>query len=545
MQPRSQNFGYRYLTEDLKGFYIFFPATAGIFALLACIVIFVTIRRLLSNRQREIGSIEAMGFSPRSIAGSYLIVTLAPAIPAALFGAVGSVVLGQYIASAYAGVVGLPDVVMVYPWWTFTIAIVSAPVVAIVGTLWPLRHLFELEPLEALRGRGTVQFGPLPGSIERVVQSLLPTNRLAFRNLFRRAGMTFATVLLVALAIGLPASVQSSFTSWIGWIDETMEAQKYDLMVSFKVPVDSTYARRAIETEGVRDVSPYISGYGEVTAQSGKPTDMRIVGKPADSRLHKLPIMRGRWFKSNDSREIVVNKNDLFGGLLPPVGNEVTVEGESTEYRLEVAGWANEISIGTVYVPLETARKILDKPDELTGFAVSVEDGASIGKVRDRLLSNEIVANVQGRVEIANAMKEYMASFDVIIDPLIGISVLLSVLFLATVLSILLLERDSEYATLRAMGVSGSSLFRMIGIEVGVVTLAATLLSVAVWIGLAAVFRYLMALAWIDAGLHLMLSDFLAVAVPSVVFLLLAAVPGAWRLLHIDLTRSLHQRAFG
>lgn len=545
VQPRSQNFGYRYLTEDLKGFYVFFPTVAGIFALLACIVIFVTIRRLLSNRQREIGSIEAMGFSPRSIAGGYLIVTLAPAIPAALLGAAASVVFGQYIAAAYADVVGLPDVVMVYPWWAFAVAIVSALVVAIVGTLWPLRRLFDLEPLEALRGRGSVQFGPLPDAVERVVQRLLPTNRLSFRNLFRRFGMTLATVLLVALAIGLPASVQSAFTSWIGWIDQTMEAQEYDLMVAFKVPVDSTYARRVSQTEGVADVTPYLSGYGEVTAQSGEPTDMRIVGKPAEAHLQKLPIMRGRWFASDDSREIVVNKNDLFGGLLPPVGDDVTVEVDSTEHRLNVAGWANEISIGTVYVPLETARTILDKPGELTGFAVRIDEGASLGAVRDRLLSNEVVANVQGRVEIANAMKEYMSSFDVIIDPLIGISVLLSVLFLATVLSILLLERDDEYATLRAMGVSGPSLFRMVGIEVGVVTLVATLLSVAVWVGLAAVFRYLMALAWLDAGLRLVPGDFLTVAIPAVVFLLVAAVPGAWRLLHIDLTRSLHQRAFG
>jgi ABC-type antimicrobial peptide transport system permease subunit len=81
--------------------------------------------------------------------------------------------------------------------------------------------------------------------------------------------------------------------------------------------------------------------------------------------------------------------------------------------------------------------------------------------------------------------------------------------------------------------------------EVGLLAVAGLVLSLGAWMLTAHVLRMPMASTWFEVPLDFRAHDFFYASIPTLLFLVLAAVPGIRALLSMDLSTVLRGRAIG
>ncbi len=112
------------------------------------IVVANTMIMSIFERTREIGTLRAMGWSRRRIISQVVQESLLLCLVAALFGAIGGVLMMQALTlvPAYGAVMSASWTVA-----TFATAVAVALVLGVLGGLWPALRASRLQPVEALR----------------------------------------------------------------------------------------------------------------------------------------------------------------------------------------------------------------------------------------------------------------------------------------------------------------------------------------------------------------------------------------------------------
>jgi putative ABC transport system permease protein len=584
--PKEANFGHRYIEEVLGGSRIFMPTTAAILALIASIAAMVSVRRLLVARCREIGGLLALGWEPSQLVRGLLVFGIVPGILGALVGVPGAMAFGWNLAHTNAEVAGMPPPLMVWSPGYFAIGGASAIAVGLISVLVPALALTKLDPMRALRGADEVRFVGLPRLFERLVSGSVSA-RYAMRNLFRRLRLSIATVTLVSLSVAMPAALLTVISSWHAWADAHVDGLRWDLATSFKVPLDERQAHTALAVRGVVAYEGHLQKHATLLREGAAEQEVRVRGLPVPTRLSPLTLVAGSYFSAPNAPEAILNTSFSRGDRPAEVGDLVTVVYKGKRHQLRVVGTISDGTLQTMFVPLETAQRMFDEVGKVSGAHVLVGDGPpppaptdealpppgprpeaaesidvdapavaapppdpsesriDAAAVQRRLLSNEIVTAVQAKEDVRAATGRYLGVFHSMTIPLIGQGGILAFFFVMSMLSVLLLEREPEYATLRTMGYGASHLARMVLTEVAVLAAAGLVASLATWVGVAYVLAELMAKAWFRIPVVLTSHDWSLVAGPIGVLLLCAAVPGIAGLLRIDLAASMRARSMG
>src|SRR5205085_4907145 len=125
----------------------------------------------------------------------------------------------------------------------------------------------------------------------------------------------------------------------------------------------------------------------------------------------------------------------------------------------------------------------------------------------------------------------FVDSARTVIYGFVGMGVMLAFLSLLGILGFLVLERESDYATLRAMGYGAKQIGESVFTEVGLLGLGGLLLSLPTWALLSIGLRSIMALAWFSVPVDFRGDDLGFVAIPTLAFVVLAAIPAVRQIL--------------
>jgi hypothetical protein len=400
--------------------------------------------------------------------------------------------------------------------------------------------------------------------------------------------LSAATATLVALAVALPSALLTTIASWDTWAGGEAAKLHWDAVVSFKVPLADDRVAETMADNGVSSYRGYVQGYAPVRRGDGSTEEMRVRGLPQEDELVHYGLEEGKPFSSDLAGECFLNAA-FAGGNPPHLGERIAIVRKGVTYPLVVVGLLREASLSTIVVPRGTAQRIFGLEGKVSGAYVKlgtvpppkpaaaktaatgprganaevvesldIEEAAKnlgappppvpMAKPTDpktALLSDELVTGVEVRTEYAAATLAYLSSFNVIVVPFIGLSGVLAFFFLVSVLGFLLLERETEYATLRSLGYGGGEIARIVLTEVGLLALAGLVLSLGAWMVTAHVLRMPMAATWFEVPLDFRAHDFLVASVPTLGFLVLAALPGIRALLSMDLSSVLRGRAIG
>jgi putative ABC transport system permease protein len=540
---RDEAFSHRFLDEDLKAFSIFIPALSGIFALVTFLVLLLSLSRLMSEQQREIAALLAIGHTAPAIILSYVFAASVYALVAAGLGAAAAPYFGAFLAKGYAGAVGLPPVLPLFVWTPVLQGALVGIFCTLFATVAPAIAITRLSPAAAMRPNAAAGFTRRFARVDTLITRLATSTatRFGLRNLLRRPRLTFSVVSLIAFAMALSLAFKFSERAWSQFAVDSFASEKWDGVISFKVPLKPADAEAIFKTRGVNSAHPMVSGFSAI-CRGELCVDHRVVGiDPADN-LRGFRFAEGAMFTSNDELSVVLNRN--FNHTRPYIlGEEVELKNGPRSVRVKVVGLTSDMTMGVGYVPTAVARRLLALETEVTGFT-GVFD-APAREVKKALFAHEMVTYVSLKVEMEDLVYEYMKVVWAIIRGAMAISLALAVLFMLTGISMALLEREHEYATLRSFGYSDASIIRMIMVEVAAEAVMALLLCMPLSFLLAQYLRFEMARAWFDVEFFYRADDFATIILPALLILPFAALPSLIQLLRQAPATMLRARGIG
>lgn len=580
---KDATFGYRFLDVILSGSRSVTPIIALIVALMASIVAVISMHRLVAERRKEIGALLAQGWSSGQLAACFFGMGLVPGLLGAALGVPAAMVFAAKVAKTSATISGFPAPIMDWSPKYLAFGAGSAILVGLVSAVAPALGVLRISPANALRNTGEIAFTGMPAILEQLLAGSTST-RYAVRNVFRRVRLSAATATLVALAVALPSALMTTIASWDTWAANEAAKLHWDAVASFKVPLAEDHVAETMNASGVSELRGYVQSYAQVRRGDGSLEEMRVRGLPKEDELVDYGLKEGAVFSSDLAGEAFLNA--AFAAKNPPkIGERIAIVRRGVTYPLVVVGLLREASLSTVVIPRGTAQRIFGLEGKLSGayvkfgkaqvtkkvvtaapaaprgsnaevverldvdetptVAVNVATATRTTDPKTALLEDELVTGVEVRTEYAAATLAYLSSFNVIVVPFIGLSGVLAFFFLVSVLGFLLLERETEYATLRSLGYNGWEIARIVLTEVGLLAMAGLVLSLGAWLVTAWVLRLPMAASWFEVPLDFRTHDFMVASVPTLLFLVLAALPGIRALVSMDLSSALRGRAIG
>ena len=460
------------LKLDLKGFEemaVMFPA---LFLLAAGMATFIILTRVVYAQRAQIGTLMASGVSRRLITRHYLSYGLVLGSAGAIVGVIVGMLLGFAITGLYTDALGIPDTVREWHWVTPIIGLVFGLAVGILAALAPTRAASRLSPAEAMRGDTPAQSGR-PSLAERVIPAArrLPTRWLmVIRGVGRNRRRSISTILGVVLALTLVLASWGMIDTVVNIVDRNFnQVAIEDASVVLGTDVDAGVVAEVSATPGIATVEAVISVAVSARGPDGSYAS-QLDAYQVDTAVHGFDTPDGRLptdgvlAGTSLGTEIGVAEGDIVELSFP------TLE---TSFTTTIIGFVDE-PLGTfVYMErhaFEEAIGSADNPISATALAspstthikTVFDDGADRAMVIDDLEQiDAVVAAIDSRA-LYDMFQEFLGFFYMFVGLMLAFGAVMAFALIFNTISVNVAERESEYATMRANGLSQRKLASLI-----------------------------------------------------------------------------------
>jgi len=320
------------LIGPISGLFLGLTSLSG---LVAALGIVVTLIASVLERQRELGTLRALGMTAAHIRALVVAEAGLLGLAGATLGAVAG--LAAYFVfvrimviylDAFAGVTFFKEIS--YPWQVAGAAVVIGPATAMLAALWPADRAASVNPAEAMRAEGATGF-------LKPAAHLGPTG---LRGLVARmplaAKLSFTTGLVIVLTIGALTALRVSYERQL--LEENIRAilaRALDGLVQVtesQLPAEVTELTPAVIADLQR----------QADAQAESLNALFLGG---DSRY--AFSLKYVFITDNDHKVLLTNKAEFTGRVLTET---VTLTGSSSDIRL--TEWTGERAFEAV-VPIE------------------------------------------------------------------------------------------------------------------------------------------------------------------------------------------------
>lgn len=278
-----------------------------------------------------------------------------------------------------------------------------------------------------------------------------------FRTLISVIGVALGVVLVIlftGLARGMTNDLARRASNWKAEIVFTRPGAMD--MASSGAPVDTAYAERLLEIEGVqatvpvyRYISPSPKGRFGIQQLDG-------VDWEAFAAMNEMQILEGSSPKADD--EVIVDERQMRDDQLK-LGDTIELFG-GKPYR--VVGVFAPPSGSRIKMSLAAMQNALETPDKSSYILVKIKDGAKAEEVVARInqtfpgnkvsLTSDLIIDAQQRIPALNTF----------LRVLVGLGAFVSTIFVLLSMYTTITERRKEIGILKSLGASKSFIIRTI-----------------------------------------------------------------------------------
>jgi putative ABC transport system permease protein len=284
-----------------------------------------------------------------------------------------------------------------------------------------------------------------------------------------------ATVIGIVFSM-LLVTVQMGLYSGFGYMVTTMiDHANADLWVMspetkcFEDPatLDEHKRFRALSINGVANATPVVIGFAQWKMPNGGTTPVFIVG--SDLRAGGLPpwnVVAGTIEDLEIPGAVALDRSYLDRLGISAIGERAEIRDQKVEVRALTRGIRSFTTTPYVFAPLERARAYTGmSPSKSTYFLVRLAPGADIEAVRARLQDNIPEAKVLTPGEFRDRSRSFWlfgtgAGAALLAGAMLG--VIVGTIIVAQTLYSSTKDHLNEFATLRAIGSSGSYIHKVI-----------------------------------------------------------------------------------
>jgi putative ABC transport system permease protein len=484
---RDDNPAYFLLNIDLEGGEQAIEMVPLMILVVAALSIYVTLSRMVQAQRPQVGVIKAMGYSQRAIMVHYLLFSGFLGLVGSVIGLVLSYPVGRMFTQEYAATLGLPFVVTRFHASAALEAVGMTLFFCLLAGLFPAWASAKIAPAQAMRFDPAVAMvkGSVP-LLERVLGRFFPGRlkvgtRVALRNVFRNRRRTFATGTGFVFALVLLLACWSMFDA----LDYLLEIQfqqtaRWDLSAAWTSPQSPDLLDEVASWEGVKEVEPLIAL--PVTLQSETSAeDSFLTAIAPDTRLHGFRLPQGKTPAQILGSGRILLSPTLGDKLKVETGDRVTVQTPFGSAQVVADTTNEELMGGSVYVGLKAVQALMGGAlagEPFNGLLLKV-DASQQRQVREALYHLPGIASVTLKQDLITGWRSLFALYYTMTVTFLLFALLITAAVIFNTMTVNVLERQREIATMRTLGQSRHRLTAMITLEnliIGALSLAPGLL---------------------------------------------------------------------
>ena len=540
---RDQHQGNKMVQMDLKGmksFALFFPL---LFLGIACFSIYILLSRLVYTQRPFIGVMRAMGYKRSQILEHYLSFALIIGLIGAVLGAATGYGLSYFITSVYAKTLGFPLISIKTYWTVLFQGMGLALLFCVFAGFIPAAKSARLDPSQAMRGETleTVFRRPILERIFPPMKKIPMFLKVPIRNMFRNRRRTAFTLLGLMFSV----MIVLVFLAVLNTAGDAMNRgfnlnNRFDMVAIFLGGRDAAVINKIQRIDGVQSV--------EATTGSSVRLDWGDGG--ADTVMMGLdPNTSMRKFFAPDHKEVRLTDNHILlnqfyhlkKGI--QVGQTVTLKTAWREMKFIVGPSFIEEPMGNIiYIQRKAAQELLAYGMASRGsFYVKTLPGRQ-AEVRNSLQKVPGMAAIIDLEEIKREIAQYMNLMYVIVYVMLVFALLMAFTLTFNTITINILEREREIATIRTIGTQPWKISAMTTLENVIFGLLAIVpgIILGVMVG-----RYAMSLQQTDyMTLTLVVygRSYIMVGVGIIIILLICQIPSLRYVKRVELARATKER---
>ncbi|MEA3441438.1 MAG: FtsX-like permease family protein [Chloroflexota bacterium] len=466
---RADNPSYSLLMLDLEGGREMMGMVPTMFLVIAAMSIYVSLNRMVQAQRPEIGMIKALGYSRWAVMRYYLIYAAIIALVGSLLGFALSYPLGRAFAQVYAAEFGLPFVITQFHLGAAAEAIAITLLVALLAAFFPARASARIPPAQAMRFDPSVALvkGSIPW-LEKVLRRIFPLStgsKIALRNLFRNRRRTVTTALGFVFAFVVLLACWSLFDGMNHMLEvQFQQTDRWDLQVMFSNPQSYDLLDQVRDWQGVEAAEAILAM--PVTVQAGMDEkNAFLVALSPDTKLHGFKLPAGQTTEGVLRPNMALLGAKMGEKLSLQTGDTVTLQTPLGTQQVTVNADNYEVMNAGVYVNLSWVQSQIPGGQELfNGLWLLVDEGQR-SEVKKKLYALPGVANVDLKQEIATGWQELMGLYYVMMGMFLIFALVIAGAVIFNTMTVNVLERQREIATMRALGQSRGHIRRMITVE--------------------------------------------------------------------------------
>ena len=541
------------LQLDVEGFGAMSVAFPILFLTAAGMAVYVLLTRIVFSQRSIIGTLRASGMSARELRRHYLSYGLWIGTVGAVTGVVIGIISGSLMTEMYTGLLDIPDTVIVIRPITIIVGLLFGVIAGAVSALVPARAAYKIEPAEAMRGAAPLMTGG-KSTLEKIIPSLskLPVRtRMTLRGIGRSKRRSLSTVLGVTLALVLILASGGMIDSIINMVQQQFE--EIAVQDASVLATESITDDLLADIDAVRGVerAERVAGLGASVTSDGETLATTLQGFEAGTEMHGwtnpsggLPST-GLLAGAGIADKLGVAVGDHLTIDLPI--HDVSIELELIEFVDEPMGIPLYAQYDVITEALRAAgvgdpEALMAEPTVTTAmtlFDPAIDRTTTIEDLED----TEGVLAVQDARSLYNLIQDYLGLFYTFTGIMLLFGGIMAFALMFNTISVNIAERSTEFATLKASGMSDRMIGWMIVGENLLLTLIGIVPGVILGIWMADLFMGLFSNDSFNMSLTMSPVTVVIAAASMIVVALLSLIPGVHSVKRLDIGAVVRERA--
>lgn len=444
-----------------------------IFFVVAVLISLTSMTRMVEEQRSEIGTLKALGYSNKKIAGKYILyASLATLIGGIIGIIVGVNIIPSIIYMMYQMMYSTKDLIIGYNWSYSLFGLIIAYICIIGAVIYACFKEMRNNPAVLMRPKS-----PKAGKrifLERITfiwKNLSFTNKVTCRNMFRYKKRFLMTIIgimgctaLIFAGFGLKDSIGSMLPLQYG------EVFKYESQIILSSEITS---ENLDFLDNDKDISSYAmirmeSGKIEFDDKSNSDIQLTVVNDDIEEyiSLGDIDFTNGVYLTRKVAKLMGIKENDTI-----KISNSLGVEKE-----IKVSKIVDNYLRHYVYMDKNLYKELFDSTPKYNSIFVNTKENIDEEQLSSRLLENNAFSKVILTSDVAKMMDDTLKNMNYVVWVLIVSAGVLAFTVLYNLSNVNISERKRELATIKVLGFYDKEVYQYISKENTFLTLIGILL---------------------------------------------------------------------
>lgn len=435
-----------------------------IFFMIASVIIYIMMGRMVENQRVQIGGLKALGFTNVQVLAYYMSYSAIVAITGSLIGSILGTYMGVGMTKLYNQYFNLPLIgIKIYGEFVIPAFILTLLFCLFAGYN-SCKVIFKIMPSEAMR-----QKSPESGKkiivekIDLIWRKISHLSKIIIRNLFRYK----RRVLLTSLGIIFSSSILLVALSMKDSIDFMIKQQygsiqNYDIKVKFSKLISIDDLKDIKNITHVTSLEPVLETGIEIS-NGWRSKDIMFTALVKEPKMYKVEDKNGKDISLPTNGILISEK--LASILGTEINDSVNIRfffPGKEEKEIIVKGIVVQYLGLSAYTSMDNLNHILGEGMVASSAVLKLDDSTFENEVKNKLRDMPGVTSVESKSDSLNALSKNMGAMKSSLAVLVLLAAVLLIAVLYNIATINIFERQRELATLKVLGFNNNEIKKLI-----------------------------------------------------------------------------------